>query len=58
MEVTDVLAILMAVAAGVSFIVGDRALARAEDIHALYWLVVGMASLYAAVQMAKPGAKA
>jgi hypothetical protein len=58
MQAIDALAVLLAVGAGVAFIVGGRALARLDDMQAIYWLVVGMGSLYAAVKLAKPGAKA
>ena len=58
MQLTDTLAIVLAVAAGAAFLVGERALAQEEDIRALYWLTVGVVSLYAAVQIARPGAKA
>ena len=37
---------------------GEGALARAEDLLALYWLVVGVVSLRAAVQIARPGRSA
>jgi hypothetical protein len=58
MQAMDALAIVLAVGAGVAFIAGERALARLDDMQAIYWLVVGMGSLYAAVRIAKPGAKA
>ena len=57
MQLVDVLAIVLLVAAGVAFFVGDSALSRAEDLQALYWLIVGVVSLRAAVQVARPGAK-
>jgi len=56
MQAFDVVAALLVVLAVVAFAVGNSALARAEDIHALYWLVVGVVSMRAAVQLAKPGA--
>jgi hypothetical protein len=58
MQLVDVLAIVLLAAAGLVFVVGESALARAEDLTALYWLVVGVVSLRAAVQIARPGAKA
>jgi hypothetical protein len=58
MQVVDVLAIALVVAAGVAFVMGDLALAHTEDLHAIYWLAVGVVSLRAAVQVARPGAKA
>jgi hypothetical protein len=58
MQVPDVIAIVLVVGAGLAFVVGDRALARADDVQAIYWLAVGTVSLYASVKIAKPGAKA
>ena len=58
MQFSDMLAVVLAVAAGAAFLVGEGALARAEDIRAIYWLTVGVVSLHAAVQLARPGAKA
>jgi hypothetical protein len=51
----DVLAVALLVAAAAAFVLGEAALARAADLHAIYWLVVGIASLRAAVQVARPG---
>lgn len=56
MQAFDVVAALLVVLSVVAFAVGNDALARAEDIHALYWLVVGVVSMRAAVQLARPGA--
>jgi len=39
-------------------LIGEMALARTEDLHAMYWLAVGVACLRAGVQIARPGAKA
>jgi hypothetical protein len=58
MQFADVLAIVLVLGAGGAFLGGERALSHAEDVRAIYWLVVGMASLYASVQVAKPGARA
>jgi hypothetical protein len=52
------MAIALVVAAGAAFLVGESALARSDDLHAIYWLVVGVVSLRAAVGLAQPGAKA
>ncbi len=54
----DVVAIALVLAAAGAFFLGETALARAEDLQALYWLVVGIASLRAGVGIARPGAKA
>jgi hypothetical protein len=58
MQPVDVLAIALVLGAAVAFVLGEAALAGAEDLHALYWLCVGVVSLRAAVQIARPGAKA
>jgi hypothetical protein len=58
MQLVDVLAIALAIAAVVAFVLGEEALARAEDLQAIYWLIVGVVSLRAAVQVVRPGAKA
>jgi hypothetical protein len=58
MHLVDVLAVTLLVAAGAAFVLGESALARAEDLHALYWLAVGVASLRAATQVARPGTRA
>lgn len=58
MHWADAFAIVLAVGAGAAFLFGEQALARVEDVHALYWLAVGVFSLRAAVQIARPGAKA
>jgi hypothetical protein len=57
MQLVDVLAIVLVVAAAVAFVLGESALARAEDLTALYWLTVGAVSLRAGVQIARPGVK-
>jgi hypothetical protein len=54
MQILDALAIAMVVAAGVAFGVGAAALARTEDLKALYWLVVGLVAVRGAVQIARP----
>jgi hypothetical protein len=58
MRLIDVVAIALVVAAAGAFFMGETALARAEDLQALYWLVVGIASLRAGVGIARPGARA
>lgn len=58
MHWSDALAIALAVGAGAAFILGERALAAADDMRAIYWLAVGVVSLQASVQVARPGAKA
>jgi hypothetical protein len=58
MQWSDALAIVLVLGAGAAFLFGERALAAAEDMHAIYWLAVGVVSLHSAVQIARPGAKA
>lgn len=57
MHVYDVLAVVLLVLAAAAFLLGSGALARAEDLTALYWLVVGMVTMRAAVQIAKSGVR-
>jgi hypothetical protein len=57
MQLVDLLAIALLVAAAVAFVFGEGALARAEDLQALYWLVVGVVALRSAVQVSRPGAR-
>jgi hypothetical protein len=54
MQLFDGIALAMVVAAGLAFGVGATALARAEDVKALYWLVVGIVAVQSAVQIARP----
>jgi hypothetical protein len=58
MQLVDLLAIALLIAAATAFVLGEGALSRAEDLLALYWLAVGIVSLRAAAQIARPGAKA
>ena len=55
MQLVDLLAIALLVAAATAFVMGESALARAEDLQALYWLVVGVVALRAGVAVARPG---
>jgi hypothetical protein len=56
MKLVDVLAVALLVAAVSAFVAGEGAIARAEDLRAVYWLAIGIVSLRAAVQVARPGA--
>jgi hypothetical protein len=58
MQLVDWVAIVLLLGAGVAFGMGEAALTRTEDLHALYWLGVGVVSLRAAVEVVRPGAKA
>ncbi|HEY8088862.1 MAG TPA: hypothetical protein VIF09_13475 [Polyangiaceae bacterium] len=55
MQLVDLLAVALLVAAATAFVMGESALARAEDLQALYWLIVGVVSLRAGVAIARPG---
>ncbi|HXN32215.1 MAG TPA: hypothetical protein VN894_10150 [Polyangiaceae bacterium] len=57
MKLVDVLAIALVIAAVGAFVAGEMAIARADDLRAVYWLAVGVVSLRAAVQVARPGAR-
>jgi hypothetical protein len=54
MHLLDGIALSMLIAAGIAFGVGASSLARAEDLKALYWLVVGIVAVRGAVQIARP----
>lgn len=55
MQIADVLAVLFVITAAVAFFLGNAALARADDLKAVYWLVIGFVAVRAAVHVAKPG---
>jgi hypothetical protein len=57
-QVADLLAIALTLTAVTAFLMGERDLARANDLEAIYWLAVGVVSLRAAVQVGRPGARA
>jgi hypothetical protein len=57
MHIGDVLAIVLLAGAAAAFGLGSYALARADDLRALYWLVIGVFALRGAVQIGRPGAK-
>lgn len=58
MHLADVLAALLVTGAAVAFGFGVTALSRANDLEAVYLLVVGVFALRAGVQLARPGAGA
>jgi hypothetical protein len=58
MQVLDVLAAILVIAAAVVFTMGCMALAKSNDVEALYDLVVGIVALRAGVQLVRPGASA
>jgi hypothetical protein len=55
MHFVDVLALLLLAIAVTAFGLGGIALARTEDLKALYWLAIGVVTVRAAVQVARPG---
>jgi hypothetical protein len=56
MQLLDALAAVLVVGAAAAFTLGANALARANDVEALYFLVVGLVALRAGVQLVRPGA--
>lgn len=58
MQLLDVLAAALVLGAAVAFTFGALALARASDVEAIYFLVVGVVALRAGVQLVRPGASA
>jgi hypothetical protein len=57
MRLADILAIAFLIASMAAFVLGDGALARSDDLRSGYWLGIGMASLWAGVQVARPRVK-
>jgi len=57
MHFYDVLAVLLLVLSAAAFVLGSTALARADDLTALYWLVAGLATLRASVHIARSGVR-
>jgi hypothetical protein len=57
MQIGDILAIVLLAGAAVAFGMGSVALARADDLRAVYWLLIGVFALRGAVQVGRPGAK-
>lgn len=57
MQPFDIVAVVMLLGAAICFFLGASALARAEDLTAFYWLVVGVVTVRASVQLAKAGVR-
>ncbi|WP_394844695.1 hypothetical protein LZC95_47550 [Pendulispora brunnea] len=57
MHLYDVLAVVLLVLGAVAFVLGGTALARAEDLTALYWMVAGLTTMRASVQIARSGVR-
>ena len=58
MHLLDALAALLVLGAGAAFTFGALALARANDVEAIYLLVIGIVALRSGVQLLRPGASA
>ena len=58
MQLLDALAALLVLGAAAAFTLGALALTRANDVEALYFLVVGIVALRAGVQIVRPGTSA
>lgn len=58
MQLLDVFAAVLVIGAAAAFTMGALALARASDVDAVYFLVVGIVALRAGVQVVRPGAGA
>lgn len=58
MQMLDVLAGVLVIGAAAAFVIGAMSLARAADVEAIYYLVVGIVALRAGVQLVRPGAGA
>lgn len=57
MQPFDLVAVVMLLAAAICFVLGASALGRSEDLVAFYWLVVGVVTVRASVQIAKSGVR-
>ncbi|WP_394824374.1 hypothetical protein [Pendulispora albinea] len=57
MHLYDVLAVIVLVLGAVAFVLGALALARADDLIALYWMVAGLTTMRASVQIARSGVR-
>ncbi|MBI2394964.1 MAG: hypothetical protein HYV09_35670 [Deltaproteobacteria bacterium] len=49
----DALALVLLVGAGIAFLQGARHIGSREDLHAIYWMVVGIAMLRACSGVAR-----
>jgi hypothetical protein len=58
MQLLDVLAAVLVLGAAAAFTFGAMALSRANDVEAIYYLVVGIVALRSGVQLVRPGASA
>lgn len=58
MHFLDALAALLILGAAGAFTVGAMALTRANDVEAVYFLVIGVVAIRAGIQLVRPGASA
>jgi hypothetical protein len=58
MQIADGLAIALVVVGAVALGLGGRGFAASDDLHALYWSVVGLVALRAASSLGRSGAAA
>ncbi len=49
----DALALLLLAGAGLAFVHGARHIASREDLHAIYWMIVGVALVRATSNLAR-----
>ena len=54
MQFADVLALVMLLVGIAAFVMGGLALARASDLEAFYWLLVGLVGVRSSVQIMRP----
>ncbi len=55
MHLLDIVGVTLLVLSVAAFAFGQAALARSDDASAIYWLLVGVAGMTAAVQITRPG---
>jgi predicted membrane channel-forming protein YqfA (hemolysin III family) len=53
MALVDIVAVVVLLGAAVAFFFGSTALARAEDLSAAYWLIVGTLAMRSAVHLVR-----
>lgn len=49
----DALALVLLVGAGIAFFMGARHIASREDLHAIYWMIVGIALIRGCTNLAR-----
>jgi hypothetical protein len=56
MQVADLLAIALLVCGSCTLALGCASLAQARDLHAIYWLAIGVTAVRSAARLTRPGA--